>query len=332
MSKNIQSDENRSSKFAGAGVFVFSILIGVAAMYIFYIKMDNILTNYFAKTLRTIGEARAEQVRLFLEGKQNRVIDFSSDGFIKDSLYNINNGNNAKETVAKLNRHLMMNKMPVDKHFYNVFALGVDGIVVSSTNKDAIGTDLSGDRIFLDGRGGSYIKSLSYDNIANVKSLVLSAPVVRENEFVGVIAIKMLPDDLINVVMKKNSFKTFETYIINESGYLITPSKFLEGENRGILTQMVDSENSKKCLQDLAEGEHKSEGDPIMFVDYRGEDVVGSHHIIPEINWCLLAEIDYSEIWEGKKEGFKIAILLLLVGSGLASLVVSFVVRKKRLE
>lgn len=325
-----------NDKLIAVSIFIFSILVGVVAMYFFYIKIDDLLAGYFIKNLQSIGQARAEQVKLFLEGKQNRAVDFSSDGFIKDSLYDIKHDQNKEETMKKLSRHLILNKLLVDKDFYKVFTLGINGMIVASTDNESIGLDLAGDPIFLEGRNRPYIKSLSYDNISNVRSLILSAPVIKENEFVGVIAIKMLPDALTDMVWRDDDFgETFETYIINEKGYLITPSRFLGGDNRGILTQIVDTENSRRCLRNVADikfigEEHKFiEEEPVFFTDYRGEDVAGIHYIVPEMNWCLLAEIDYSEIWEGKKEGFKIAAVILLIGASVAALASFFIIRWK---
>lgn len=314
-----------------------SILIGGVVIYICYLKIDATFTDYFVKTLQTIGEERSRQVKLFLEGKQNRVVDFSSDGFIKNSLYDIKRGNNVKETVEKLNHHLVTNKMPIDKYFYGVFALGVNGVVVASTDEALIGLDLAADPLYLEGRNRAYVKNLSYDVIANVKSFVLSAPVIRENEFVGVIAIKMLPDTLMDTVFRENNFsERLVTYVIDKDGYLVTPSKFLEGENKGILTQIVDTENTKKCLKDVRDtvstgkGHELGKEDPVFFVDYRGIDVIGTHHIIPEMNWCLLAEIDYSVAWEGKKDGFKTVIIILFAGAGIAALFNFFIAKRKK--
>lgn len=332
-------NKNKFSKFLAWFLVSLGIVICGAALYYSYSKFNAIFTDYSINFLHSIGESRAEQVKLFLEGKQNRVVDFSSDGFIKNSLYDIKHNRNKEETMEKLSHHLTANKLPVDKHFYKVMALGINGVVVASTDNASIGADLAGDTVFLEGRTRPYVKSLSYDDISDVKSLVLAAPVLRENEFVGVVAIKMLPDVLMDMMMSENNLsETTETYIINEYGYLITPSRFLEGENRGILTQIIDTENSKKCLKDLDEYietgiVHQFENDPALFVDYRGEYVIGNHHIISGVNWCLLAEADKTTIWEGGKRGLAAAFFLLLVSVGLAVLVaVFFAARRKNFE
>lgn len=328
-------NNNTIAKSVATKIFFFSLLIGFVGLYIFYVRMNDSLTDHQGRELQIVGEARANQVMLFLEGKENRVVDFSSDGFIKNSLYDIKHDRNKKETVESLNYHLTVNKLPVDKHFYKVFALGINGIVVASTDNGSVGQDMAGDPVFLIGKNSPYVKSLSYDDVSNVKSFVLSAPVIRENEFVGVIAIKMLPDALMDIMSKKSSFSNnFDTYIVNKDGYLITPSIFLGGENKGILTQTVDTENSGKCLKDVEElidsGEfHKFEKEmPMSFVGYRGEDVIGVHQVIPEINWCLLSEVERSVAWGEWRSMLIFVGVLIFIGSGMISMVVFLIMRK----
>lgn len=318
--------DNKNLKLRAWFLVSLGIVICGAALYYSYSKLNAIFTDYSINFLYSIGESRAEQVKLFLEGKQNRVVDFSSDGFIKNSLYDIKHSRNKEETMEKLSYHLTVNKLPVDKHFYKVMTLGINGAVVASTDDASVGVDFAGDPVFLEGRTRPYVKSLSYDDVSNVKSFVLAAPVLRENEFVGVVVIKMLPDVLMDIMTRENNLgERVETYIINENGYLVTPSRFLEGKNKGILTQIIDTENSKKCLKDLDEymekgAVHQFENDPTMFVDYKGEYAIGSHHIIPEVNWCLLAEADKTTTWVGGKRGLVAALFLLFIGVGLVVL------------
>lgn len=238
--------------------------------------------------------------------------------------------------MERLSSHLTVNKLPVDKHFYKVLALGINGVIVSSTDDGSIGLDLAGDPIFLEGRSRPYVKNLSYDDVSNVKSLVLSAPVIRENEFVGVIVIKMLPDALMDIMSKENSLsERLDTYIIDRNGYLVTPSIFLGKDNGGVLTQVVDTENSEKCLEDVEKlvgtGEfHKFEEEmPVSFVGYRGEDVIGAHQVIPKINWCLLAEVDRSVVWDGWRSIFMLVGALIFTGAGAVSLVGFLIMRRK---
>lgn len=128
----------------------------------------------------------------------------------------------------------------------------------------------------------------------------------------------MIPDALSDITTERVGLgETGEVYVVNRESLLVTPSRFLQGEDKGILVQIVNTENSVKCLLDIKkhifEGKpHRYEDDPIIFVDYRGEDVIGTHHIIPEMKWCLLAEIDKVETWGGKRTELIMGYLIIL--------------------
>lgn len=312
----------KKTKFSKILAISFPILVLVASSVIIlysFAGLEEILTARIHSHLETTARAKADQVEIFLQGKKDRAVDFSSDGFIKNSLYKIKNDIDIEETTEALTRHLIINKLPVDKYFLEVFVLDTKGIIVSSTNDNTpIGFDFSNDMLYLKGKSEPFVKDLFFDEYLKKKILILAAPVLREGKFVGVVAMKMLPDALSDITTERTGLgETGESYIVNRESFLITPSRFLRGGDKGILVQIVNTENSVKCLIDLedyvSKGKpHGYENDPIIFNDYRGEKVIGAHHIIPEMNWCLLAEIDKAETWGGEKARIIMSYLIIL--------------------
>ncbi len=60
--------------------------------------------------------------------------------------------------------------------------------------------------------------------------------------------------------------------------------------------------------------EHIGHEPVIVFEDYRGKEVLGTHVYLPEMRWCLLAEIDEAEaLGELKIQLFKSAIFSLII-------------------
>lgn len=276
---------------------VVALLLGGDSNYMF----DSILTEKIYSHLQTAAESKAKHVETFLEMMKIRIIDFSSDGKIKDCSYILSN-NLSGCTHEELSRHLTVNKLPVDENLYEVFVLNVDGEVMGKTNpEESFGTDFSTDLVFLEGKKDPYIKDVSYDEEYNRVSFSASAPIMRENKFVGVVVNRISIDILQRIVLDRTGLgETGEVYIVNEKKELISESRFLRGKNKGILTQIVDTENSEKCLSDIKEKiidtePHTYQNDPILFMDYRGENVLGAHDIVSEMGWCVLAEIDESE-------------------------------------
>ena len=75
-----------------------------------------------------------------------RIIDFSSDGFIRDSTEEIvRRDEKAFYHADLLNTHLLVNLQPLDPDVLSMFVVDLDGKVISSTEIGQIGRDVSGE-------------------------------------------------------------------------------------------------------------------------------------------------------------------------------------------
>ena len=290
------------SRILAVGFFVLTLLVSVEGVFYIYTSSREILLEHVKNHLETAVKSTANHVETFIEWKKARAVDFSSDGFIRSSLIDLNKGISPVQTTNKLNDHLIANKLPVDKDIYEVFILDENGEIVGTTNSERdLGDDFSEDPIFLKAKSGPYATDIFYDVEFKTKSIALSAPILDEENLSGVVVIKIFPESLAEITTKKIGLgETGDLYIVNREKYLLTPSIFLRGENKGVFTQTVDTQNSRKCLSDLQEffsesKSHDHQDDSVEFVDYRGISVIGAYEIIHEMNWCLLAEIDKSE-------------------------------------
>jgi len=107
------------------------------------------------------------------------------------------------------------------------------------------------------------------------------------NKKLGYVGFDIELDELNEVVKEGiNLGKTGEMYLIDEESILMTPSRFFEN---GQFVQKVDTENSKKCFDNL-------DGMAEEFLNYRGEISIGAHRHLPFINWCLIIEIEKKEL------------------------------------
>ncbi len=103
-------------------------------------------------------------VRIFMSGKEGRTVDFSSDGFIRDSTEEITSKDSMREYYVKaLNNHLVTSKKPLDPDILEVFVIDLDGKVISSTDVGLLGRDVSGETYFSETmKSGSYIADIHY--------------------------------------------------------------------------------------------------------------------------------------------------------------------------
>lgn len=122
------------TKIFTTSFFLLTLIIGIGIASYFYISLEKILINRIHSHLETAAYTKANQINIFLQSKKDRAVDFSSDGFIKNSLHKIKNSVDVAETAKELTRHLIINKLPADEYFLEVFALDTMGIMVSSTN------------------------------------------------------------------------------------------------------------------------------------------------------------------------------------------------------
>ena len=105
---------------------------------------------------------KKRRVLCFLDARSGRVIDFSSDGFIKDSLETITRGGVHKdEAISALSRHLSTNKKPLDHYIVAIAVVDKEGKVIASTKETIIGVDVSGREPFLEATKKAPIKPTS---------------------------------------------------------------------------------------------------------------------------------------------------------------------------
>jgi len=273
-----------------------------------------------------------------LDGKKKIVVEFSSDSFIIDSLNLLKDGGDFVQIGEDLSWHLVLNKLTTDRDIYEIIVLDTNGIIVGASNlkKKEVGEDKSNSELkFVEGKVKPFISDIFYDKEFNKNAFTVSAPIRPRGEFLGVIVTKMELSTLFDITTDRTGLgETGEIYITNKEGYLLTPSRFLEGENKGVLTQRVDTENSKKCLEGLeiygafderGLKRHSEVSEGTIFEDYRGEDVLGVHTHIVGQTWCLLAEIDESEaLGIAQKKLLIVSLFILFAMSLLYALLIHF--------
>src|SRR3989337_276706 len=92
---------------------IFVLLPILITFFIVYNQNRTYLKQHILDTLTVIAEAYEGQVYQFLERAKMRAQDFASDGFIRTQLQKVIHGNIS--VVSKLNKHLVKNKLVLDK-------------------------------------------------------------------------------------------------------------------------------------------------------------------------------------------------------------------------
>ncbi|MBA7550341.1 hypothetical protein ES705_42853 [subsurface metagenome] len=166
-----------------------------------------------------------------------------------------------------------------------------EGIIVASC-REGTGIDKSTHEIFLKGREGVFIGDLHLSLFTNKYVLSISASILLNNQFAGVLVINFDADkELFKITIDRTGLgQTEEAYLVNKDGYMITPSRFIDNV---ILKQKVDliytGEKNSVSPDTLLQ-------EKIAIIrDYRGIEVLSVHTHIPEMDWSMFAEIDTKE-------------------------------------
>jgi len=127
------------------------ILMTSGAGVFYYFSVKQIKTEVFHQ-LETVAVLRASYVETFLQEMKGRMVDFASDGYIKNCLSALG-GNEAIEcTAADLTDHLIKNKLSAIEGLSEVFTVNSEGKVVASTIREPIGLDVREDPSFIYGK------------------------------------------------------------------------------------------------------------------------------------------------------------------------------------
>ncbi|HHT9107271.1 MAG TPA: PAS domain S-box protein [Candidatus Wunengus sp. YC64] len=257
------------------------------------------LKNYALNALTIIAEAYEGQVYQFLEMAKRRAHDFSSDGFIRTQLQRAIHGNTS--AINKLNKHLVKNKLSVDKTINTINILSLEGRVVASTNNAEIGRDFSSETIFVQGKETVTMVEKCFGH-CKLTEIAISAPILNKDtgRLIGVIINHIPIAELNNIVTGKYShnlgalswakgkgaWKTLEIYLVNRDKRMITESVFVKD---AVWNQVVDTLPIKEGLKSNKEITG-------FYRDYRGVGVAGASMYIPSMKWVLLVEIDKEEV------------------------------------
>ena len=279
-------------------IFMLSFLIigltgSIIGGYYNYSNMNKLLKEQVYYHLETTAQSRADHIEAFLTEQKHEV--------------------EIAATHKELTNEELIEIIDLENHFYELFTLDNNGKVMATTNpKEEIREDFSQELFFLNGKKGIYVQDAFYDEEFQKRAITISTPHAD-----GVLIVKIGLEQLGEITTDRTGLgETGEVYLVNKERKLLTPSRFMENS---ILVQEVDTINAENCLniEEMDTMEHISHERIEIFLDYRGERVLGTHVYLPEMQWCLLVEIDEAEVFETPrikfiKSAFIISIIITL--------------------
>ncbi|OHB89416.1 MAG: hypothetical protein A3D13_04750 [Planctomycetes bacterium RIFCSPHIGHO2_02_FULL_40_12] len=298
-----------------------SILIAtVTATFCYFYTYKTVKKNIFGQ-LEIAADDIKKHVNGFLEGKRGRIIDFGSDGFVRDCTEEIIlKKERIQYCTDRLNTHLTLNKKPLDPDILAVFVVNLDGKVFSSTENEQIGSDVSGEEWFSETmRSGFYISDIKCSPEFEQSTFFDVARLILTNDglhTIGIIANRYSGDSFRKITRSgiigefgqvkepEGLGETGEVYIVNRDKLMITESRF---SNDVVLKQVVDTEGVRVTFDNEV-------GMTGIYTDYRGYPILGVSRYIEKMGWVVLAEKCISEAFAPLARLRNFTIIMGIVG------------------
>jgi signal transduction histidine kinase/predicted transcriptional regulator len=265
--------------------FTLIMIASVTTIGISEIISKNIVEQEVYNHLLTTADSRADHIETFLKTEKEAVEQLSASIVIEQFL-----SAEKDDPDYTQKRNVVMRRLKdtadVREDTDSIFVLDKNGIIVASNKETDIGKDKSNNSYFLYAKEGAFVKD-AYVSSTGKDSIAFSAPVFDEDRVLLGVVVARVPMEILNKITTDRTGlgETGEIYIINKDGYMITPSRFV---NDTFLKLKVDTENARDYF-----GEHEHE--QVIYKNYMGTEVLGVPAHIPDMDWCLLAEMDIEE-------------------------------------
>jgi len=136
-------------------------------------------------------------------------------------------------------------------------------------------------------RGNIYVSDVSLSDFFDTPEIIIAGPVKRNGQTIGVLAARVSLENLYRIIEKIDIGKSGEVFIVNQNGDII----FHKNRSR-ILKENVNNNFAVKEVTYEKNGISE-------YVNYKGENVLGSYYWLPLYRWGLIAEKNIDEAYIG---------------------------------
>lgn len=326
----------------GAKLFCFFLLVSLVPLgvvgAIVYKYVHDITKDEVLKQLESKAYDLNERLKLLLEKRIYRVVDFSSDGFIMDCVKQmslmISEGEMSQEYSRirhNLNSYLIKNKKALDPYILEIDIINQEGKIISSTEQKQIGNVKSQEDYFKvpflshETKGpffsGVIIKSESTNELQLSFSAILADKTLHSP--LGIIVTKV-KGSILQEILDIKKFRTDsedltgsygEIYIVNKDRLMIANS--IDSGNI-VFKQRVDT----KVVKEVMASRESFSG---IYKNYKGVKVLGAVISMPEVNWVIVAEKNIKEAFLPLSK-IKYIFIISEMGAGFLVFIFAFVI------
>jgi PAS domain S-box-containing protein len=292
-------------------ILVFLVLAIIPLMVmrlVVYPKAQKALQESLIQNLQSVGYKQAELIKGWTEERKGDVRVIAENPFtLLASRITIND-----ERFWRLLRYAHYIRYEYD--YKEVLISDAEGIVHVSTTKGKVGKDISEYEYFKKAMDGeTFVSQIMPSEIpienefgkmeTGIPTMVVSTPITDRNRIMGVACLRVDVNKISELMRSIKLGESGETYLINKHGYMITESRFVSYlKKEGLIKQrtaleikLINPKTGKltKSVSECLKGYEGYDGDG--YLDYRGVKVIGFWKWISELDWGIIAEIDYDE-------------------------------------
>jgi len=273
------------------------------------------LKDEIVKNLEIAAHKQAELVTKWMEECTADAQCIANNPFVLLAIQSTYEGTERVELLKYLDTIKYFDYLWKEYGHKEVFIADRNGIVKIASRKELVGTNISTKDFFCTAIAGAFFTSniISSDiPIENepgvlevgVPTMLVSVPIKdRSNIVTGAVSIRIDVSELNAMMQNIHLGKTGETYIVNAQGYMLTESRFIEDlkgqhriKKRSALELKVVDPGTGSMTRGVSECIKGSEGfNADGYPDYRGVNVLGFWHWMPDYGWGVIAEIDVNE-------------------------------------
>jgi len=321
-------------------LLILSFLPLFVMRLIVYPVTFNALQDEIIGNLELAANKQAELISKWMEECVSGARNIAKNPFIVQALQS---GNTPENDVNEYLKSLCS-----DFGYREVFSANRNGEVLFSSNQIFIGKNILNKDYHKKAISGVFfvsgiqpLQELT-DNLfepreEDVPSMVIAAPVKNSTELiVGVLALRVAISEIDKMMRNIHLGETGETYLVNKNGYMLTTSKYsgeLLQENRIEKRTALELKVVDPFRNTLTKGVNEcingGDGyDANGYFDYRGVNVLGFWHWMPDYDWGVIAEIDAREGY-GKLHKLRDSVMFIFAFLALGIVIVVFLLGKK---
>lgn len=275
------------------------MVTGVTMILVSQSITGDMLEDEVYRHLESTAQSRADHVETVLKGYKELTIRMAVGNAFSDV---VDGSKDYAWRMEQVNRWIK-NTIEARDEISRIRVLDANGTVIASSHAD-VGIDQSTSDIFLEGKTSVYVGDLHTPRLTGNTIISASAPILVNGEFSGVVVLNFDAEkELFEITTERTGLgETGEIYLVNGDGYMITPSRFVEGAVLDTKASEVIHTYAENCRNTA-----------VMTANYQGTSVLQVHKHIDEVDWVLIAEMGEEEVLAPVDRLTRTAIVLVAI-------------------